>query len=112
MNKIRLKRDLVIPAGTVFENCDGEKIDYAHGNFRASIATSDDGVLDVYTHTDAIKDRPDLFGDKTDWEELKDGTPENPFLPEDYKANLKKYMANHVKPDPNHVKPGPNGVGI
>lgn len=35
--KITLKKDLVIPAGTVFECCDGVTRRFANGNFEATI---------------------------------------------------------------------------
>jgi len=31
--KIRLKKDIVIPAGTVFDNIDGMEVEYASGNY-------------------------------------------------------------------------------
>lgn len=40
--RIVLQRDLVIPAGTVFENCDGVTRRFASGNFEATIGLSKD----------------------------------------------------------------------
>lgn len=40
--RIALKRDLVIPAGTVFECCDGMIRNYAHGNYEAVLGLSKD----------------------------------------------------------------------
>ena len=42
MEKIVLKRDLVIPAGTVFICCDGMTRRHVSGNFEASIGLSKD----------------------------------------------------------------------
>lgn len=40
--RIVLTRDLVIPAGTVFECCDGVVRRYASGNYEATIGLSKD----------------------------------------------------------------------
>ncbi len=40
--KIVLQKDLVIPAGTVFECCDGVTQRYSSGNFEAVIGLSKD----------------------------------------------------------------------
>ena len=48
MEKIILSRDVVIPKGTVFENCDGQITEYVDGNFVASMANGKDGIISVY----------------------------------------------------------------
>ena len=40
--RIVLKKDLVIPAGTVFESCDGLTRRHVSGNFEATIGLSKD----------------------------------------------------------------------
>jgi len=40
--KIKLKKDIIIPKGTVFENIDGLKRDYVSGNYEALIDLSRD----------------------------------------------------------------------
>ena len=61
MNKIILKKDLVIPAGTVFEDCDGLTVHFATDNFTAIQGTGKDGVISIYINKDTIEDRPDQF---------------------------------------------------
>ena len=61
MNKIILKKDLVIPVGTIFENCDGLKVDFASGNFVAIQGTGKDGVIAIYIDDETTKDNPDQF---------------------------------------------------
>jgi len=62
------KKDIVIPAGTVFENCDGCKTEYASGNYRFGFGLTKDssGTL-VYGIDELDKDLPEWF------EEIKDG---------------------------------------
>ncbi len=40
--RVVLKKDIVIPAGTVFECIDGRKSEYVSGNYEASIGLSKD----------------------------------------------------------------------
>jgi len=40
--RVVLKQDIVIPAGTVFESCDGRTSRYISGNFEATIGLSKD----------------------------------------------------------------------
>lgn len=40
--KIRLLKDLVIPAGTVFDNCDGHTKKFVSGNYETTIGLSKD----------------------------------------------------------------------
>lgn len=41
-SKIKLLKDIVIPAGTVFENCDGHTRRFVSGNFDTVIGLSKD----------------------------------------------------------------------
>lgn len=56
MEKFVLKNDLLIPAGTEFNNCDGSSINFASGNFEAIIGTGKDGVISIYADEYAIKE--------------------------------------------------------
>jgi len=40
--KIKLKKDIIIPKGTIFENIDGLKRKYCNGNYEALIDLSRD----------------------------------------------------------------------
>ena len=61
MSKIVLKKDLVIPAGTVFENCDGLNIHFNSGNFEAIRGTGKDGVISIYVDEEVTSDKPEQF---------------------------------------------------
>jgi hypothetical protein len=61
MDKIILKKDLVIPAGTVFDNCD-ELTEYWAGNiFLAVQGTEKDSLIEIYIDKGIIEDKPDQF---------------------------------------------------
>ena len=59
--KIILKKDLVIPEGTIFDDCDGLRVDFASGNFVAIQGTGKDGVIAIYIDDVTTKDKPDQF---------------------------------------------------
>lgn len=61
MAKIILKEDLVIPAGTVFESCDGLEVQFASDNFEAMQGTGKDGVISIYIDKGTSEDRPKQF---------------------------------------------------
>lgn len=61
MSKIILKKDLIIKAGTVFENCDGETVEHASGNFQATLGTGKDGVITIYIDEYAVTDDNQQF---------------------------------------------------
>lgn len=39
--RIRLKKDIVIPAGTVFRDVRGEKVQYGEGNYEHTLGLTD-----------------------------------------------------------------------
>ena len=41
-DKVRLRKDVVIPAGTVFNNVDGLKVEYANGNYEHTLGLTKD----------------------------------------------------------------------
>lgn len=47
MKSIRLKKDFVIKAGTVFLTCDGESVEYNNGNYSTTIGVGKDSVMDI-----------------------------------------------------------------
>lgn len=61
MAKIILKKDWIIPAGTVFENCDGLTVNFASDNFEAMQGTGKDGVINIYIDKGTIEDKPEQF---------------------------------------------------
>lgn len=61
MKKIILKKNLIIPKGTIFENCDGEEHNYISGNYSAIIGTGKDGVISLFISDDVISDKPGTF---------------------------------------------------
>ena len=54
MDKVKFEKDIIIPKGTEFENCDGEKTEYASGNFSTMIEAGKDGVIKIYLDEEAI----------------------------------------------------------
>jgi len=72
MQKTVLKRDLVIPAGTVLKDEDDSLHHYFIGLF--DLAGARKGTLLI--SRGAMDANPDLFGEKTAWEELRDGKEE------------------------------------
>jgi hypothetical protein len=61
MSKIILKKDLIIPAGTVFENCDGLTTRFGSDNFEAFQGTGKDGVITIYIDKETNSDNPNQF---------------------------------------------------
>lgn len=49
---MKIKRDIVIPVGTEFKNCDGMKAEYVSGNFEAILEAGDDACVKVYITED------------------------------------------------------------
>jgi len=60
--KMKLKKDIVIPAGTVFENCDGCSVRYGEENYETIIGLTKDsyGTL-VYCMEPMDKKLPEWF---------------------------------------------------
>ena len=44
MGKVRLKKDVVIPAGTVFDNVEGMHVEYGPDNFEHTFGLTKDSV--------------------------------------------------------------------
>jgi hypothetical protein len=44
MGRVKLKKDIVIPAGTVFEGIDGLTVDYGSGNYDYTFGLTKDTV--------------------------------------------------------------------
>lgn len=64
----RLKEDIVIRAGTIFDACVSES---KHTNpIMVTLETSKDSCATVIVNADVVKDRPDLFEDIGDKEPL------------------------------------------
>ena len=40
--KMRLKKDIVIPAGTIFEDCNGQTVHYGEENYETTIGLTQD----------------------------------------------------------------------
>ena len=59
--KILLKQDLIIPKGTIFEDCTGLNVEYSSGNFESIIGTGRDGVINIFLNEDVISDDMDKF---------------------------------------------------
>ena len=53
--------DLVIPKGTVFDNCDNLKVEFASGNYTAIVGTGKNGIIDIYLNEDVVSDNPCKF---------------------------------------------------
>lgn len=52
--KIRLKKDFIIPKGTVFECIDGNKTEWIEGNYEANIALNNDNTMRIVVNDDAL----------------------------------------------------------
>jgi hypothetical protein len=61
MSRIILKKDWIIPAGTVFENCDGLNVQFASDNFEAIQGTGKDGIISIYIDKETTSDKPEQF---------------------------------------------------
>ena len=69
--KIVLKKDFVIPAGTTFECIDGMKREYASGNYEAIIGTSKDTTMNVVVCEDELNTLHGWFED-ADYPKIKE----------------------------------------
>ena len=60
--KMKLKKDIVIPAGTVFDSCDGTSVFYDEENYETTIGLTKDsfGTL-VYSMEPMDKKLPEWF---------------------------------------------------
>jgi hypothetical protein len=58
---IKLRKDLVIPAGTIFNCADGTITDWVDGNYQSTIATGKDSVAEIYIEEQAVIDDPETF---------------------------------------------------
>lgn len=61
MSKIKLIEDLVIPAGTTFDNCDDLKVEFISDNYEATMATGKDGTINIFLNRDVVIDNPEKF---------------------------------------------------
>ena len=59
--KVLLKKDFVIPTGTVLNECGGLKVEFSSGNYESIIGTSKDSCASFYVNEDVIYDNPDTF---------------------------------------------------
>jgi len=61
MKKVILKKDFIIPAGTIFECCDGLSVNYASDNFESMLGIGKNSTLTMYIEKESCLDKPDQF---------------------------------------------------
>lgn len=59
--KVLLKKDFIIPKGTIMNDCGGPTTQYASGNYACIIGTSRDSCISFYVNEDVVIDRSDIF---------------------------------------------------
>lgn len=60
MVKLKLKKDLVIPAGTLLDQCGNLMAQYGSEDFE-HVRIMGDGQVEIYVNLECVKEDPDMF---------------------------------------------------
>jgi len=61
INKFKTKKDIIIPAGSIFTNVDNESRKYVEGNYETEIGLSKDTAQTFKLNDDYINENPEMF---------------------------------------------------